>query len=162
MEVRDIKVSVIGAGYVGCVSVACLTNDGVRVVAVDLDAFKVEKLAAGEAPLYEPRVAELTAKAHDLGLLTATTSIAEGVRSSNLSLVCVGTPSRDDGSLDTRYVRQASEEIGSALRGKSDFHVVAMRSTILPGTMETVVIPALEEHSGKRAGIDFGVIYYPE
>ena len=158
----DIKVSVVGAGYVGCVSIGCLTNDGLRVVAVDLDPYKVDQLNAGLAPLHEPGLSDLTRKGWELGLLTATKSIADGVRQTNLSMVCVGTPTKDDGSLDTRYVQHASEEIGKALGQKSDFHIVVMRSTILPGTMENIVIPALEANSGKRAGVDFGVAYYPE
>lgn len=160
--VQEIKVSVIGAGYVGCVSVGCLTNDGVRVVAVDVDPFKVDRLNAGLAPLHEPKLSELTRNGRDAGLLSATTDIAEGVRSTNMSMVCVGTPTKDDGSLDTRYVQHASEEIGKALRDKDEFHVVVMRSTILPGTMERIVIPALEAFSGKKAGADFGIAYYPE
>lgn len=160
--VQEIRVSVVGAGYVGCVSVGCLTNDGVRVVAVDVDPYKVDKLNAGFAPLHEPKLAELTRSGRESGLLSATTSIADGVRDTNLSMVCVGTPTKDDGSLDTRYVQHAAEEIGKALRDKEDFHVVVMRSTILPGTMEDIVIPALEQNSGKKAGVGFGVAYYPE
>lgn len=162
VSAMGLRVSVFGAGYVGCVSAACLSNDGFRVVAVDPDSFKVSCLARGEAPIIEPDLAEFLEKANLNGMLTATTSAEEAVEMTNVSLCCVGTPSLLDGTLNTDYVRQVSFEIGRALRNKSEFHVVVMRSTILPGTMEEVVIPALEEASGKIAGVDFGVAYYPE
>lgn len=162
MDKNLLSVSVIGAGYVGCVSAGCLTNDGVAVIAADVDPHKIGKLNSGTAPIYEPGLDDLTARAVELKLLSATTDIADAVSRTNVSMVCVGTPSREDGSLDTRYVEQVSQQIGSALRDKSEFHVVAMRSTILPGTMEAVVLPALEAFSGKTAGVDFGVMYYPE
>ncbi|HEY4203193.1 MAG TPA: nucleotide sugar dehydrogenase [Devosiaceae bacterium] len=157
-----LTISVIGAGYVGCVSAGCLTNDGVHVIAVDVDPYKIEKLNNGNAPIFEPGLDALISKGREVGLLSATTDIADGVLKSNVSLVCVGTPSREDGSLDTRYVEQVAQQIGAALRGKDDFHVVVMRSTILPGTMEKIVLPALANFSGKIPGVDFGVAYYPE
>jgi len=157
-----LRVSVIGAGYVGCVSAACLASDGMSVLAVDVDPFKVDRLNQGISPIYEPGLQDLVQTARGDDLLKATTSIEEAIRTTDVSLVCVGTPSNDDGSLDTSYVEQASRLIGEALRDKDDFHIVVMRSTILPGTMENIVLPALEEYSGKVAGLDFGVAYYPE
>jgi len=162
VSAMSLSVSVFGAGYVGCVSAACLSNDGFRVVAVDSDQFKVSRLAAGEAPIVEPHLDEFLHKAHVNGMLTATMSAEDAVLLTNVSFCCVGTPSLLDGTLNTTYVRQVSRDIGAALKRKTDFHVVVMRSTILPGTMEDIVIPALEEASGKVAGEDFGVAYYPE
>ncbi|RDJ06730.1 nucleotide sugar dehydrogenase [Rhizobium grahamii] len=159
---RTHRVSVFGAGYVGCVSSACLCNDGFPVVAVDPDPFKVEHLADGQAPIVEPGLDELLQNAHAGDLLNATQSAADAINDTDISFCCVGTPSLPDGTLDTNHVRQVCEDIGKALRHKNDFHIVVMRSTILPGTMEEIVIPTLERASGKVAGRDFGVAYYPE
>jgi GDP-mannose 6-dehydrogenase len=159
---KDWRVSIFGAGYVGAVSAGCLANDGFKVVAVDPDQYKIKCLSAGKSPIYEPGLAELIEKAAKDGLLTATGDYIAAINETDVSFCCPGTPSREDGSLDTSYVKLVSEQIGIALRDKNDFHMVVMRSTILPGTMETVVIPALEEASGKKAGVDFGVAYYPE
>ncbi|HWA20484.1 MAG TPA: UDP-glucose/GDP-mannose dehydrogenase family protein [Devosia sp.] len=158
----NVTLSVFGAGYVGCVSAACLVKDGVKVIAVDPDLNKIAALRKGEAPIYEPGLGELVAAGHGSGALTATTDYVSAVLASQVSFCCPGTPSREDGSLDTSYVKLVSQQIGEALRVKDDYHTVVIRSTILPGTVETVVIPALEEFSGKRAGLDFGVAYYPE
>ena len=155
-------ISVFGAGYVGCVSAACLVHDGFRVIAVDPDTAKIASLSSGKAPIYEPGLDELIAIGHESGALAATSDYVAAVLGSDVSFCCPGTPSREDGSLDTRYVQAVSEQIGEALRQKDDFHVVVMRSTILPGTVESIVIPALEKFSGKQAGVDFGVAYYPE
>jgi GDP-mannose 6-dehydrogenase len=155
-------ISVFGAGYVGCVSAACLVQDGHQVIAVDPDTHKIESLAKGLAPIYEPGLDELIAIGHQTGALSATSDYVAAVLASDVSFCCPGTPSREDGSLDTKYVQTVSEQIGRALKQKDDFHVVVMRSTILPGTVESIVIPALEKFSGKKAGVDFGVAYYPE
>ncbi|MDQ0559264.1 GDP-mannose 6-dehydrogenase [Rhizobium mesoamericanum] len=162
VEPRPYRVSVFGAGYVGCVSSACLSKDGFAVVAVDPDRFKVEHLARGQAPIVEPGLDELLQIAHTNDLLSATHSAVDAINDTDISFCCVGTPSLPDGTLNTNYVREVCEEIGKALRQKADFHIVVMRSTILPGTMEELVIPTLEKASGKIAGHDFGVAYYPE
>jgi GDP-mannose 6-dehydrogenase len=162
MTLNATTISVFGAGYVGCVSAACLVQDGYSVIAVDPDATKIASLAAGLAPIYEPGLDALIATGHQTGALTATHDYVKAVLESDVSFCCPGTPSREDGSLDTRYVKTVSEQIGEALKQKDSFHVVVMRSTILPGTVEQIVIPALEAHSGKKAGVDFGVAYYPE
>jgi GDP-mannose 6-dehydrogenase len=148
---ESLTISVFGAGYVGCVSAACLVNDGFKVVAVDPDQAKVAALSEGRAPIYEPGLGELIAEGHANGALVATVDYVAAVHNSDVSFCCPGTPSREDGSLDTRYVRTVSEQIGEALRSKDAFHVVVMRSTILPGTVESIVIPALEQFSGKKA-----------
>lgn len=162
MTLNATTISVFGAGYVGCVSAACLVQDGYSVIAVDPDTAKIESLAVGLAPIYEPGLDELIAAGHESGALVATSDYIKAVLDSDVSFCCPGTPSREDGSLDTRYVKTVAEQIGEALKQKQSFHVVVMRSTILPGTVESIVIPALEAASGKKAGVDFGVAYYPE
>lgn len=162
ISAMNISVSVFGSGYVGCVSAACLSNDGFRVVAVDPDDYKVDCLASGRSPIYEPGLDAMLGDAKENGMLGATRSCVEAIAETNVSFCCVGTPSLDDGTLNTSYVEQVSRDIGTALRDKDEFHIVVMRSTILPGTMENLVIPTLEKASGKIAGVDFGVAYYPE
>ncbi|WP_181702180.1 nucleotide sugar dehydrogenase [Chthonobacter albigriseus] len=156
------KVSIFGIGYVGAVSAACLAADGNDVTAVDPNGDKVDALNQGRSPIVEPGLDEIIERTIRNGSLRATSDAEAAVHASELSLVCVGTPSRANGSLDTGYVKMACEEIGKALAKTDAFHSVVMRSTILPGTMESLVIPTLEAASGKRAGIDFGIGYYPE
>ena len=156
------SVSVFGLGYVGCVSAACLAREGHVVVGVDVSKSKVDMINAGAATIVEQGIGELVEEMVGAGKLSATTSVADAVKRTNISLVCVGTPSQANGGLDLAYVRRVSEEIGEALKDKSDFHVVVIRSTVLPGTTREVVIPILEKTSGKKAGKDFGVSMNPE
>jgi len=156
------RISVFGIGYVGAVSAACLAKDGNSVVAVDPNDAKVAILNAGQSPIVEPGLDVIIADEIKGGRLRATNDPVEAINSTDLSFVCVGTPSQFNGSLDTGYVLRAAEEIGAALKQKSDFHTVVVRSTILPGTMESSIIPALERSSGKVAGVGFGIAYYPE
>jgi len=156
------KVSVFGLGYVGCVSAAALAGDGHEVVGIDVNPDKVDTVNRGHSPIVEPGLDEAVGAAAKAGRLRATTSTAEAVRESEVSLLCVGTPSRRNGSLDLQYLSRVSEQIGDALRDKAGYHVVVVRSTVLPGTTHDVVIPALERHSGKRYGEDFGVAVNPE
>lgn len=156
------RISVFGIGYVGAVSAACLAKDGNSVVAVDPNDAKVAVLNAGQSPIVEPGLDVIIADEIKGGRLRATNDPVEAINASELSFVCVGTPSQFNGSLDTGYVLRAAEEIGAALKQKSDFHTVVVRSTILPGTMEGSIIPALERASGKQAGVGFGIAYYPE
>jgi len=156
------KVSVFGLGYVGCVSAAALAGDGHEVVGIDVNPDKVDAVNRGHSPIVEPGLHEAVGAAARAGRLRATTSTAEAVRESEVSLLCVGTPSRRNGSLDLQYLSRVSEQIGDALRDKAGYHVVVVRSTVLPGTTHDVVIPALERHSGKRYGEDFGVAVNPE
>lgn len=155
-------ISIFGLGYVGAVSAGCLARDGHRVVGVDPNHTKVRLINEGTTPIIEKDIGEIIAAAVKQGRLSATTSVAEAVNATEMSLICVGTPSRLNGSLDLSYVRRVCEEIGAALKTKSAFHVVVARSTMLPGTMRDVVIPTLETASGKRAGVDFGVCNNPE
>ncbi|MGE5117976.1 MAG: nucleotide sugar dehydrogenase, partial [Betaproteobacteria bacterium] len=155
-------ISVFGLGYVGVVAAGCLTADGHRVIGVDPNAGKLALIARGVPPIVEQDVDRLIESAVESGRLRATPDARDAVHGSEISLVCVGTPSQLNGALDLRYVRAVCEEIGAALRDKDAFHVVVARSTMLPGTMRDVVIPTLEEASGKRAGRDFGVCVNPE
>jgi GDP-mannose 6-dehydrogenase len=156
------NVSVFGLGYVGCVSAAALAADGHRVVGVDVNVDKVNHVNEGRSPIVEPGLDALVADSVASGRLRATTDTDDAVRGSDVSLICVGTPSRKNGSLDLSYLARVSEEIGVAIRDKPGYHVVIVRSTVLPGTTHDVVIPTLESRSGKAYGEGFGVAVNPE
>lgn len=156
------KVSVFGLGYVGAVSAACLANDDHLVVGVDTSEAKVELINEGRTPIIEQGVEDLIKTAVRNGRLWATADAGEAVFNSNISLVCVGTPSNGNGSLDLTYVRRVCNDIGSILADKDAFHTIVVRSTMLPGSMRDVVVPILESASGKVAGRDFGVCNNPE
>lgn len=156
------RISVFGIGYVGAVSAACAARDGFDVVAVDISSAKVDIINAGGSPISEPGLDVVIAGARASGRLRATTSAADAISQTELSLICVGTPSQGNGAIDLSAVKRVAAEIGAELARKTDRHCVVLRSTTLPGTTETVLIPALEEASGKTAGRDFGVAYYPE
>lgn len=156
------KISIFGMGYVGAVSAGCLANDGHTVIGVDPNPTKVELINRGLTPIIEKDIGEMIEVAVSNGTLRATTNVADAVFSSEISLICVGTPSQLNGNLDLSYVRRVCEEIGTALKEKDGFHVVVARSTMLPGSMRSVVIPTLEQFSGKLAGQGFGVCNNPE
>src|SRR5919198_5792309 len=156
------RLSVFGLGYVGCVSAACFAREGHEVVGVDVNPVKVEIINSGRSPIVEAGVGELIAEVVAAGRLRATNDSGEAFAASEMSLVCVGTPSRENGSLDLTYVKRVCQEIGAALEGKAARHTVVIRSTMLPGTVEGVVVPTLEVYSGKKAGRDFGVCVNPE
>ena len=156
------KVSVFGLGYVGSVSAASFAADGHTVVGVDVNADKVASLNEGRSPIVEKGLDELIRTAAANGSLRATTSTTEAVNATELSLLCVGTPSRKNGSLDLSYLERVCEQIGEALKDKADYHVVVVRSTVLPGTTHDLVIPTLEKASGKTYGTGFGVTVNPE
>lgn len=156
------KLSIFGLGYVGCVSAACFAKDGHQVIGVDVNPLKVEIINGGRSPVVEPGVEDLIAEAVAKGLLRATVDPEAAIAESDVSLVCVGTPSQNNGSLDLSYVRDACRQIGAALEAKRHYHLIAIRSTMLPGTIAEVVIPALEANSKKRANRDFGVAINPE
>lgn len=156
------KISIFGLGYVGAVSAGCLAADGHEVIGVDPNQTKVDLINQGFTPIIEKDIGEMIAKSVAEGKLRATTDVREAVMGSELSLICVGTPSQINGNLDLSYVRRVCEEIGAAIKEKSDFHVVVARSTMLPGSMRSVVIPSLELTSGKKAAVDFGVCNNPE
>ena len=156
------KVSVFGLGYVGSVSAASFAADGHEVVGVDVNPDKVRAVNEGRSPIVEPGLDDLLARSVAEGRLRATTDTADAVRSTEVSLLCVGTPSRKNGSLDLAYLERVAAQVGAALRDKHDYHVVVVRSTVLPGTTHEVVIPALERESGKTYGEGFGVSVNPE
>ncbi|MFD1191990.1 nucleotide sugar dehydrogenase [Phenylobacterium conjunctum] len=156
------RVSVFGIGYVGAVSAACLARDGHHVVAVDVNPVKIDAIQQGRSPIVEHGLEDLISRHFQLGNLTATSDIERAIHETELSLICVGTPSNSNGSLDVTHLMRVSEQIGSVIASKNGRHTVIFRSTMLPGTMTGAVVPALERHSGKTAGTDFGVGYYPE
>lgn len=156
------KISIFGLGYVGTVSAGCLATDGHSVIGVDPNKTKVDLINQGVSPIVEKDIGEMIAAAAKNNVLRATIDVRDAVINSDISMVCVGTPSQLNGNLDLSHVRKVCEQIGAALKEKSAFHVVVARSTMLPGSMRTVVIPALESYSGKKAGVDFGVCNNPE
>ena len=156
------SISLFGLGYVGSVSAACFAHMGHKVTGVDISKTKVEMLDSGRTPIIEARMEDLVAEANKCCRLHATTDSIAAVLASDISFVCVGTPSLRSGKLDLTHVDKVSREIGSALKQKSTFHTVVLRSTVLPGTTETLMIPAIEQASGKKCGVDFAVCYNPE
>ncbi len=156
------NISVFGIGYVGVVSAACLARDGHTVVAVDVEPARVAVINSGLSPIVENGLDALIADAVTAGRLSATLDAENAVAQTDASFVCVGTPSNANGSVGLAYITAVCGDIGRAIAKKQAFHSVIIRSTIVPGTMETVCIPALEAASGLKAGEDFGVGYYPE
>jgi GDP-mannose 6-dehydrogenase len=156
------KVSIFGLGYVGTVSAGCLANDGHEVVGVDPIQMKVDLINQGHTPIIEQEIGEIIAANVKSGRLRAVVDPAEAIQATDLSFVCVGTPSQPNGNLDLRFIRRICEQIGDALKRKSSKHTVIIRSTVLPGTMRDIVIPVLEESAHKKAGVDFGLCHNPE
>lgn len=155
------KISVIGSGYVGSVTAACFAEVGHEIVCVDIDEKKVEQINAGIPPIYEEGLGDLLRKYAGKKLI-ATIDYEFAVRETDISFICVGTPSAEDGSIDLSIVRAAATNIGEALAKKKGYHVVVVKSTVVPETTEKFVLPVLEEASGKTAGKDFGVAMNPE
>jgi GDP-mannose 6-dehydrogenase len=157
-----VKISVFGLGYVGCVSGACFAELGHQVIGVDVNGLKVEMINKGRAPVIEAGLQELMTKVTSSGQFVATSDTQQAIADTEIAFVCVGTPSSRNGSLSLDVVRRVAEQIGKAIALKKDYFVVAVRSTVLPGTVENEVIPILERHSQKTAGRDFGVCMVPE
>ncbi|MEM6640215.1 MAG: nucleotide sugar dehydrogenase [Pseudomonadota bacterium] len=156
------NISIFGLGYVGAVSLACLARDGHRVVGVDIDPTKLGLIRDGKSPVIEEGIQEVMAEAVGSGRVTVTDSAADAVRDTDLSFVCVGTPSAGNGSQDLTAMRRLSEELAAALKAKDAFHSIIIRSTIEPGTIVDVIEPILEAGSGKESGQDFGLGFQPE
>ena len=156
------KISIFGLGYVGAVSAGCLAQEGHTVIGVDPYQPKIDLINSGKTPVIEVDIGEIIANTVKTGKLSATSDIQDAVNDTEISFICVGTPSLLNGGLDLKYVRKVCEQIGKAIKEKDEFHVVVARSTMLPGSMTDVVIPALEEASGKKAGSEFGVCNNPE
>jgi GDP-mannose 6-dehydrogenase len=156
------RISVFGLGYVGSVSGACLAHLGHQVIGVDTNSHKVAMIQKGVPPVVEVDLPELLGAVTKTGAFRATESAQDAVAATDVALVCVGTPSCPNGSLSTEVVERVCEQIGAALSAKNTYFAVAIRSTVLPGTVERIIIPILEAHSGKKAGRDFGVCMVPE
>lgn len=156
------RISVFGLGYVGAVTAACLAEAGHRVVGVDLNPSKLQMLESGRAPVLEPGLDDLVAAGRKSGRLRATADATAAVSESEISFICVGTPSLPSGRLDLGSLQRVCDEIGTALRAKKQFHLVILRSTVLPGTSRSFVIPRIEAFSQKQAGIDFALCVNPE
>ncbi len=157
-----LSVSIFGLGYVGSVSAACFASMGHKVIGVDVSQAKVEMLDSGRTPIVEARMAEMVAEANKSCRLHAMVDAIEAVLNSDVSFVCVGTPSLKNGKLDLNHIENVARQIGAAIRQKKSPHVFVLRSTVLPGTTETVALPILEGESGKKCGRDFTVCYNPE
>ena len=155
------RVSVFGLGYVGAVASACIAESR-KVIAIDKDPVKVKCIAEGRSPIIEPGLPEMIKKHQESGQLRATLDVRDAVMNSDISLICVGTPSNEDGSLKLDYVEDVCREIGEILKEKDEWHSVVLRSTVVPGTARDIAIPALEKASGKKAGQDFGFGNNPE
>ncbi len=156
------NISVFGLGYVGAITAACLADNGHYVIGVDTDEYKVNMINKGESPIIEKGIEDLIFKNYNEDRLKATTNAFKAIKDSEISLICVGTPSLRNGKLDLYFVKRVSKHIGKALNQKSEYHIVVVRSTVLPGTVEGVVLPNLEKHSKKISGKHFGVVFNPE
>jgi len=155
-------ISIFGLGYVGAVSVACWADSGHTVTGVDVNETKLEMIKQGKSPIIEKGLDDLLAKGVAEGRIHTSLNPIQAIQDSDISFICVGTPSHPNGSLNLNYVKRVCEEIGLALARKNDYHVIVIRSTLLPGSTEQVVIPTLERASGKKHGQDFGVCFNPE
>ncbi len=156
------KISIFGLGYVGAVSLACLSRDGHAVIGVDIDQSKLDLIASGNTPVVEEGMVALMQNVAASGRVTVTTDVEQAMHDSLVSLVCVGTPSAANGSQDQAAILSLAEAMGRALRNKSVPHVVVFRSTLVPGTVEEVLRPIIESASGKKDGTDFHLCFQPE
>jgi len=156
------RISIFGLGYVGAVCAGCLSARGHDVIGVDISANKIDLINNGKSPIVEPGLEELLQQGLRQGRLRGTTDVAAAVLESDVSFICVGTPSKKNGDLELNYIEGVCREIGMAMRDKNERHTVVVRSTVLPGTAKNVVLPILEDCSGKKAGVDFGLAVNPE
>ncbi|HHN47617.1 MAG TPA: nucleotide sugar dehydrogenase [Bacteroidales bacterium] len=156
------RISVFGLGYVGVVTAACLAKEGHQVMGIDISDIKVDLIKAGKTPIIEEKIGEMVQEGVDSGRLTASMDTRKAVQETDMAIVCVGTPSRDDGSLDIGFVEEVTKQIGEELRSRSAPFIFVLRSTVLPGTVRRTVIPLLEKHSGKKLGAGIEVVFHPE
>lgn len=156
------KISIFGLGYVGAVSLACLARDGHQVIGVDIDSTKLELIAAGKTPVVEEGMVELMQRVAASGHVQVTTDVQQAILGSEISLVCVGTPSAPNGSQDQGAILRLTAQLGQALAVKREPHVIVFRSTVVPGTVEDVLRPIIERESGKKDGVDFFLCFQPE
>jgi len=157
-----VKINIFGMGYVGCVSAACLANEGNEVLGIDIDTTKIKIINSGKSPIVERGLNEAISEAVSYNGLIAISNKIKEIREADISIVCVGTPSKENGSLNLEVIKEVSKQIGCQLKNWTDYHVVNVRSTVLPGTTEETIIPILEKTSGKKVGKDFGVCVNPE
>ena len=156
------KVSVFGMGYVGVVSLACLARDGNQVVGVDVNQDKLEMIGAGKSPIVEEGIQELVTQVVASGRVSVTDSPSDAIAATELSFVCVGTPSASNGSQDVSSIQRVCEQIGAAVADKSGYHTVVIRSTVMPGTTDEMIAPILTRHSSKKIGPELGLCFQPE
>jgi GDP-mannose 6-dehydrogenase len=156
------RISIFGLGYVGAVSLACLARDGHQVTGVDVDPVKLDLIRSRKSPILEEGIQELMRDVVSSGRVSVTNDAAQAIRDTEVSFVCVGTPSAPNGSQDLSAILRLCEQIGAALKLKEEFHTIVIRSTVQPGTVEEKIEPILERVSGKKAGVDFGVCFQPE
>ena len=154
------RLSIIGTGYVGLVTAACFAKLGHSVICVDIDPEKIQKINKGISPIYEQGLDNLLLTYKER--ITATTEYQDAVENTDATFLCVGTPSKKDGSLDVSYLKEATQQIATILKGKKTWHLIIVKSTVLPGTTQDLVLPLLEQSSGKKAGTDFGLAMNPE
>lgn len=156
------SISVFGLGHVGLIIAACFASRGFKVVGFDIDGEKVRMVNSGKAPFFEPKLDELIERSVKAGMLKAVSDYVKAVNETNVTFVAVNTPSMEDGSIDLTYVKEASKMIGKALKHKHEWHLVVIKSTVVPTTTESVIKPLIESVSGKRAGSGFGLCITPE
>ena len=159
-SVISLNISVIGTGYVGAVTGACLAELGHQVVFVGREQKKLDIINSGKSPIFEPGLDQLLERNRER--ITTTTNLSDAVQKTTLTFICVGTPSKEDGSIDLSQVDTVSHAIGQSLRYDNSYHIIIVKSTVLPGTIESLVIPLLERKSGKKVFVDFGVASNPE
>jgi GDP-mannose 6-dehydrogenase len=157
-----VNISIFGLGYVGAVSLACLARDGHRVIGVDVDCAKLSMIEQGKTPVVEEGMVDLMTKVVASGRVNVTTDVRKAVLDSEISLICVGTPSAPNGSQDQTAMLRLAKDLGAAMREKSASHVFVFRSTLVPGTVDETLRPIIEQESGKKDGIDFHVCFQPE
>jgi GDP-mannose 6-dehydrogenase len=156
------RISILGLGYVGVVSLACLARDGHTVIGVDINNSKLDLIRSGQTTVIEPGMPELMKEVTGSGRVEVTSDTAQAVEDTEVSFVCVGTPSKANGNQNLDSIVRLAEQLGRALKNKSSYHVVAVRSTVLPGTVEETIKPLIEHHAGKKEGVDFGLCFQPE
>jgi GDP-mannose 6-dehydrogenase len=156
------KISIFGLGYVGAVSLACLVRDGHSVIGVDIDSAKLDLILAGKTPVVEEGLVALMGEAATSGRLSVTSDVCQAVQDSDLSLICVGTPSAQNGSQNQQAILDLAKDLGAAIRHKTAKHVFVFRSTLVPGTVEGVLRPIMEERSQKKDGVEFHICFQPE
>ena len=154
------NISIIGTGYVGLVSGICFAKLGNNVICVDIDKKKIDKINNAIPPIYEEGLEELLSKHKDR--IKATTDYSSSINNTDVTFICVGTPSKEDGSIDLTFIKEVTVEIAKVLREKDNYHLIVVKSTVLPGTTRDVVLPLLEKHSGKKVGKDLGLVMNPE